>query len=170
MPMKKFWNIPASPVFALLTQDPDHLWNYNCCTYVVPVGLTPKHYLTAVYRGSKTLQNLLLNPHQKAVLHLLAPEQARLIRILGQRSGHDLSKFKRLHERGEISEWKGYPVLRRSAAWALMNSEGPLSPDLNPPSTSEPDHRLWLWRLETTRIQSEEYLHNHHLKALGIIR
>lgn len=170
--MRKFWNIPHAPVYALLSKDLAGHWNYNCCTYVSAVGMNPKHYLIAVYQGTKSLANLQSQPHQHTVLHLLSPQQAPLIRVLGRQSGHTVDKHAKLMRGGHLEDWRGFPVLREASAWAVLRSLGPLHPDMasTERASGPTDHVLWLWELETSKVNSEEYLDTGLMRSLGILR
>jgi len=174
--MRKFWNLPAVPVYSLLTHDSNGSYNMNCCTYVTPVSMDPKQFMVAVYQGTKTLDNLEKNPHQTVVLQLLAPEQASLIRLLGRQSGYRTDKIQRLQQRGLLDVWRGQPVIKEAAAWAEMQSLGPLmvpTPVLSkgPRSSAGPgDHQCWLLGLNSSRVLREDCLDNATLRRLGLIR
>ncbi len=170
--MRKFWNIADAAVYALLTHDGVDSWNYNCCTYVSAVGMHPKHYMIAVYHGSKSLDNLRKNPHQSTVLHLLSPQQAPLIRVLGRQTGYAVNKHAKLLRGGHLDIWRGYPVLKEAAAWAELRSLGPLHVDAAFAETSSgpTDHDLWLWELVSTKLNSENYLNTGTMRRLGILR
>jgi hypothetical protein len=170
--MRKFWNLADAAVYALLTRDGQGKWNYNCCTYVTAVGMHPKHYMIAVYHGTKSLENLRNNPHQRVVLHLLSPQQAPLIRVLGRQSGFEIDKHARLHRGGHLVNWKEYPVLKEASAWAEFRSLGPMHGDTDfaPLASGPTDHELWLWELVSTKLNSESYLNTGTLRSLGILR
>ena len=170
--MRKFWNIADAAVYALLTRDGSEKWNYNCCTYVTAVGMHPKHYLTAIYHGTKSLENLQCHPHQNVVLHLLSPQQAPLIRVLGRQSGFAVDKHAKLQRGGHLANWRGYPVLKEAAAWAELRSLGPLHGDAAFASLASgpTDHELWLWELVSTKLNSEVYLNTGTMRSLGILR
>jgi len=148
----------------------------NCCTYVTPVSMDPKQFMVAVYQGTKTLHNLEKNPHQTVVLQLLALDQGRLIQVLGRQSGYRTDKIQHLQKRGHLDEWRGYPVLKEAAAWAEMQSLGPLmvpTPVLSkgPRSSAGPgDHQCWLFGLNNSRVLREDCLDNATLRRLGLIR
>jgi len=180
--VRKFWNLPAVPVYSLVTQDIDGCFNMNCCTYVTPVSMNPKHYMVAIYHGTKTWDNLNQNPKQTVILQWLGMDQASLVRILGRQSGFSTNKIQRLERRGLLSAWKGQPVLRDAAAWAEMRSLGPLTPPnpSNPPNLDDPadpgsstplgDHQCWLFGLQSTRVLHDQGLDNDTLRRLGLIR
>ncbi len=174
--MRRFWNLPAVPVYSLLTIDSKGCYNMNCCTYVTPVSMEPKQFLIAVYQGTKTLDNLQNNPHQTVVLQLLAQDQGRLIQVLGRQSGYRTDKIQHLQKRGHLDEWRGYPVLKEAAAWAEMQSLGPLmvpTPVLSkgPRSSAGPgDHQCWLLGLNSSRVLRDDCLDNATLRRLGLIR
>jgi flavin reductase (DIM6/NTAB) family NADH-FMN oxidoreductase RutF len=170
--MRKFWNIPAAPVYALLTRNASGHWNYNCCTYVSAVGMHPKHYMVAVYQGTKSLENLRDHPDQSTVLHLLSPAQASLIRILGRQSGHAVDKYAKLLRGGHLDSWRTYPVLKEAAAWAELRSLGPCKAQSAwaANASGATDHELWLWELVSARVNSIEYLDTATMRRLGILR
>lgn len=174
--MRRFWNLPAVPVYSLLTTDSNGGYNMNCCTYVTPVSMEPKQFLIAVYQGTKTLDNLQSNPHQTVVLQLLAQDQGRLIQVLGRQSGYRTNKIQYLQKRGHLDEWRGFPVLKEAAAWAEMQSLGPLMVQhtLQPKATQAPstlgDHQCWLFGLNSSRVRRDDCLDNATLRRLGLIR
>jgi hypothetical protein len=57
--MKKARNLPAYPVYSLLTKDIKGAINMNIMTYIVPVSMKPKKYMIALYEGTKSLDNWL---------------------------------------------------------------------------------------------------------------
>lgn len=91
--MRRPWNLPALPVYSLASLGEGRT-NMNICTYVSAISMKPKRYMIGVYRGTKTLDNVMACP--KMVLQLLAQDQYRLVRLLGQKSGHSIHKTERI--------------------------------------------------------------------------
>jgi hypothetical protein len=96
--------------------------------------------------------------------------------VLGRQSGYRTDKIQHLQKRGHLDEWRGYPVLKEAAAWAEMQSLGPLmvpTPVLSkgPRSTAGPgDHQCWLFGLNSSRVKRDDCLDNATLRRLGLIR
>ena len=115
--MRRPWNIPDVPVYSLATWQDDQV-NMNICTYVTPVSMKPKQYAVAVYKNTRTLENL--NAGSGTVLQLLHRSQAALIPALGKRSGKSYDKANYLRKKNLLTEWKGYEVLTDALAWIEM--------------------------------------------------
>jgi flavin reductase (DIM6/NTAB) family NADH-FMN oxidoreductase RutF len=89
------WNLPSLSVYSLATLDLETgKTNMNICTYVSAVSMEPKLILVAVYKNTKTLENLQKNP--KGILQLLTVEQANLVKKFGKTSGRNTDKLKNL--------------------------------------------------------------------------
>jgi flavin reductase (DIM6/NTAB) family NADH-FMN oxidoreductase RutF len=88
--MRKPWNLPSYPIYSLLTRDAMGNTNYNIMSYVIPVSLHPKHYVMALYSGTRSLKNWQEQP--RGILQFLAPSHAPLVRILGKKSGKTYKK------------------------------------------------------------------------------
>lgn len=110
--MRKLWNRPALPVWSLVTKDDEHGANLNICTYVTSVSMEPKLMLLAVYKGTRTLENLKSN--RTVLLQLLAEEQASVVRVAGQQSGLKMDKWSRLKKRFAVAGLAGLPYLSDS--------------------------------------------------------
>lgn len=115
--MRRPWNIPDEPVYSLATWQGDKV-NMNICTYVTPISMKPKQYAVAVYKDTKTLENLLAG--SGTVLQLLHQSQANLIQSLGKRSGKKTDKAAYLQRKKILTDWKGYEVLTDALAWIEM--------------------------------------------------
>jgi flavin reductase (DIM6/NTAB) family NADH-FMN oxidoreductase RutF len=63
-----------------------------------------------------------------------------LVKLLGQQSGHNIDKMKRLEKRKLLTEWNGFAVLQDAIAWMEMKAL-PLSVNK---SLHQPDHQLFL--------------------------
>lgn len=92
-PMRRPWNLPSLPVYSLASLD-NGCTNMNICTYVSAISMKPKRYIIGIYKGTKTLDNVMACP--KMVLQLLAFDQHRLVPLLGQKSGHSIDKLSRI--------------------------------------------------------------------------
>jgi len=157
--MRKPWNLPDLPVHSLMTLGKDGLINMNICTYVTAVSLEPKRYAIAVYEGTKTLENL--QDSDVAVLQYLHPDQIKLVRHLGQKSGMSFDKNAWLRKGDRLIEWRGYEVL--SGASALVELK---KLDQWPAG----DHDLFLFDVIASKSLREEVLTTTHLRQGGIIR
>ena len=116
--MKRPWNLIDVPVYSMATYHEGRL-NMNICTYVTPVSMQPKEYAVAVYQGTQTYANV--GKNKSFVLQLLSSEQAGLVRLLGKRSGKDYNKEQYLFKTDALMPWKGFDVLKQSAASMLMH-------------------------------------------------
>jgi len=97
------------PVYSLVTREDDRI-NMNICTYVTAVSMKPKRYAVAVYKGTKSLENILKSG--QAVLQLLAVNQFAIVRVLGQKSGLKYDKDNYLRKKDLLESWHGYHVLK----------------------------------------------------------
>lgn len=112
--MRRPWNIPDVPVYSLATSGPEGL-NMNICTYVSAVSMKPKQYLVAVYKNTRTLENL--TKGSTAVLQLLDRSQASLANPLGKKSGKNFQKQRYLEKKNLLTDWKQFRVLKEAVAW-----------------------------------------------------
>lgn len=119
--MRRPWNIPDVPVYSLATYDGGRV-NMNICTYVTPISMKPKQYAVAVYKNTRTLDNLLAG--SGAVLQLLHRSQANLVPGLGKRSGRSVDKQTFLKRKKVLSEWNGHQVLTGAMAWIELKRIG----------------------------------------------
>lgn len=71
--------------------------------------------LVAVYKGTKTLENLQGN--KRALLQLLTEPLAPAVRICGQQSGKTIAKIPRLQKRFPLSEHNGLPYFSEAAGF-----------------------------------------------------
>lgn len=113
--MRKLWNRPDYPVWSLVTQDQAGTFNMNIVSYVTAVSMEPKVMLVAVYHGTKSRENLVVNGPVR--LQLLTRGQASLVRLLGQQSGKNIPKLQRLEKRGLLSYFDEWPYLTDSAGY-----------------------------------------------------
>ena len=112
--MKKPWNRVDLPVYSVSSRDGEE-GNMHVCTYVSGVSMSPKRFMVALFKGTRTLELVERNP--LFVLQLLAEDQARLVTLLGRRSGHDTDKLALLSKRGLTTRWRGFTVLSGALAW-----------------------------------------------------
>jgi flavin reductase (DIM6/NTAB) family NADH-FMN oxidoreductase RutF len=66
----------------------------------------------AFYKGTLSLENAQDHPH--FILQLLASDQYRLVRLLGQKSGRTTDKISKLKD--AVSDYRGFPCLNQAAA------------------------------------------------------
>lgn len=116
--MKKPWNRVDLPVYSVSSRDAEEE-NMHVCTYVSGVSMSPKRFMVALFKGTRTLELVERNP--RFVLQLLADDQARLVTLLGRRSGHDTDKVAILRKRGVTGEWRGFTVLGGALAWMELS-------------------------------------------------
>lgn len=109
--MRKPWNRPDLPVYSAATFGKSG-GNMNICTYVTAVSMIPKRMAVAFYKGTLSLENAQYHPH--FILQLLARDQYRLVRLLGQKTGHTTDKLSKL--KGSVSDYRGIPCLNDAAA------------------------------------------------------
>lgn len=156
--MRKLWNRPNLPVWSLVSKDAEGHPNFNICTYVTSVSMEPKLMLVAIYKGTKSLENIRLSRH--GLLQLLTKELAPAVRVCGQMSGHSMNKFARLQKRYTFAEHGGFQYFESAAGFMelefveLIESEG--------------DHVLALARvlvsknLHEATILTTDYLKDNH--------
>lgn len=88
--MKRPWNRPDYAVWSLSTKDQSGKYNMNICTYVTAISMKPKQFAIAVYKGTKTYENI--KKSNTAILQLLGEHQSDVVRNLGKSSGFDKDK------------------------------------------------------------------------------
>ncbi len=76
--MKRPWNIPNLPVYSVATYDKNGEVNMNIATYVTAVSMQPKKIAVALYLGTKSFDNMLLD--EEIVLQLLHRSQYNLVK------------------------------------------------------------------------------------------
>jgi flavin reductase (DIM6/NTAB) family NADH-FMN oxidoreductase RutF len=157
--MRKPWNLPDLPVHSLLTFGAENIINMNICTYVTAVSMAPKQYAIAVYEGTKTLQNLETN--NLAVLQYLHPDQIKLVRHLGQKSGMSFDKNAWLRKGDRLTTWRGYEVLAGASAWVELHQIDRISAG---------DHELFMFDVIASKTLREEVLTTTMLREGGFIR
>lgn len=157
--MRKAWNIPVQTVFSLATFDREGILNMNICTYVTGVSMTPKRFAIAVYKNTKTLENLKLN--DLAYLQVLNEVHAPLVKLLGKQSGLKVNKYARLRKNNCLQRYEDIELL--TSLNAFMQLKMISSNDVG-------DHILCVFDVMKSRSFSEEaVLTNQYLMAKGFI-
>ncbi len=106
--MRKPWNLPSYPVYSLITESiqeknpqmeilQESPRNMNIMTYVIPVSMSPKHYIIALYHDTQSFSNW--QSSHRGILQILAPEHASLVRVMGKKSGKTYDKIKYLSKK-----------------------------------------------------------------------
>ena len=121
--MRKIWNRPNLAVWSLVTSDALGQANMNICTYVTAVSMEPKLMMVAVYRGTKTLDNLKQSPTKPVLLQLLSAELAPVVRVCGQQSGSKIDKIKRLKKRYQFGDENNLPFFKDAAGYLVLLPE-----------------------------------------------
>jgi flavin reductase (DIM6/NTAB) family NADH-FMN oxidoreductase RutF len=93
--------------------------NMNIITYASAVSMKPKRFICAVYKNTKTLENVRSNG--AFVLQILSDTQYALVRLLGKQSGNKINKIERLNKRNLLLEWNGFSILKEALAVIEMN-------------------------------------------------
>ncbi len=102
------------PVYSISSSDGQGHYNMHICIYVSAVSMIPKRFAVAVYKGTRTLENIKNNPH--FVLQLLSKNQYGLVALLGKKSGKSTDKIGKLSKRNMLTYWQNFPVLNQAAA------------------------------------------------------
>lgn len=157
--MRKPWNLPDLPVHSLMTFGKGGVINMNICTYVTAVSLNPKRYAIAVYEGTRTLENLMTS--DLAVLQYLHPDQVRLVRHLGQKSGLSFDKDAWLRKGNRLTAWRSYEVLAGASALVELHRTDHLPAG---------DHDLFLFDVIASKTLRPEVLTTTQLRDGGFIR
>jgi flavin reductase (DIM6/NTAB) family NADH-FMN oxidoreductase RutF len=110
---KKPWNRVDLPVYSISSKGAD-FDNMNIITYASAVSMKPKRFICAIYKNTKTLENVRLNG--TFVLQILSDTQYALVRLLGKQSGNKINKIEKLSKRNLLSDWKGFNVLKEALA------------------------------------------------------
>jgi len=137
--------------------------NMNICTYVTSISMQPKRFMIGVYKGTKTLENLLREP--RVILQLLGADQYRMVRLLGQQSGHRINKIGRLSEKvSTISFPDGEELFYLKDAVAVMTCTAINHMDAG-------DHFAFLFEVNGYRnIREAPVLTTCMLREKGLIR
>lgn len=156
--MRRPWNLIDSPVYSLATYAEGQV-NMNICTYVTAISMEPKIYAIAIYKNTKTLENM--QDTEYAVLQFLHPEQFKLVKNLGQRSGVNFNKHRYLTKNNLVENWNGYDVLKNTAARILLQK-------IDFKETG--DHLLFTFKAEKYKSYHPEVLTSEILRIKKIIR
>jgi len=113
---RKPWNRPNLPVYSISSKNQD-AYNMNIITYATAVSMKPKRYLCAIYKNTKTLENVIASNH--FVLQIMASHQYPLVKLLGQQSGKETDKLKKIGPQALIN-WNGFEVLKDALALMQM--------------------------------------------------
>lgn len=85
------WNTVSEQVYSISSLDKEGVLNMNIATYVTPVTMHPKRYLIAVYRNTKTHENI-FTTNAPFLLQGLSLSQLSLVKTLGKKSGLTTNK------------------------------------------------------------------------------
>lgn len=161
--MRKIWNRPNMPVWSLVTRDQDDRANMNICTYVTSVSMKPKLMLVAVYKNTKTLENLTISPKEPVLLQLLTESLAPVVRICGQQSGMVIDKISRLSKRYDLALDGQLPYFTRAAGYMVLHNQIV--------SEIAGDHVLYTFSVAYHKtISSESVLTTDFLREYKLIR
>ena len=156
--MKKPWNIPNLPVYSLASYHNNEV-NMNICTYVTPISMNPKLYAVAVYKETKTLENL--SNSEFVVLQLLHTSHFNLVRKLGQTSGINYNKEKYLHKKELLTKWGDHTILKNIAASVLLKKVN---------HQLSGDHYLFIFEAIKYKSNHTDYLTIEDLRKRKIVR
>jgi flavin reductase (DIM6/NTAB) family NADH-FMN oxidoreductase RutF len=90
---RKPWNAVDEQVYSISSLSEDKIPNMNIATYIVPVTMTPKRYMIAVYRNTKTHENI-FKTKKPFLIQALSASQIGVVKNLGKKSGIKQSKEK----------------------------------------------------------------------------
>lgn len=159
--MRKLWNRPNGAVWSLSTLSEMGVPNMNICTYVAAVSLEPKLMMVAVYKNTKTLENVSIG--KTVLLQLLPQDLAPVVRVCGQKSGKDIDKITRLKKRFELKEEKGLCYFSDAAGFAELVVEQIVK--------TSGDHDLLIGKvIKAKNLHDKTILTTAYLKANGYIR
>jgi flavin reductase (DIM6/NTAB) family NADH-FMN oxidoreductase RutF len=119
--MKRPWNQINEAVYSLVTQNDSGDINMNICTYVTPISMKPKQYVIGIYKGTQTLVNA--TKSNIAVLQFLHQDQAKLVNVLGKKSGLKYDKRAYLERKKVLSIWQGIEVLQDCCAYLMLEKK-----------------------------------------------
>lgn len=111
--MRRPWNRVDLPVYSVSSHAKGE-YNMHICTYVSAVSMDPKRYMVALYEGTKT--RALVEESGHFLLQLLAKDQYKLIKHLGQQSGHKKDKLALLKKRNLLTTYHGFYYLHDALA------------------------------------------------------
>lgn len=111
--MRRPWNRVDLPVYSVSSSAKGET-NMHICTYVSAVSMEPKRFMVALFEGTKTRELVEQNGH--FILQLLAKDQYKLVKHLGQQSGHKKDKLALLKKRNQLAEQHGFYYLKDALA------------------------------------------------------
>lgn len=153
---KKPWNRLNLPVYSVASYSGQQ-HNMNICTYVTQVSMQPKRFVVAVYKGTKTLDNVTAS--RQFILQILGAQHVTLVNRFSKFSGHKKDKLKPIAKL--LSHYKGFKIL--TDAIAVIGLE---VIDL----TDGGDHMLALCNVTGYKnITEGEVLTLNHLREKGLI-
>lgn len=119
--MKRPWNIVNMPVYSLATYRDGEV-NMNVCTYVTSVSMKPKLFMVAVDYTTQTFENL--QSETNPVLQILSEDHARLVPLLGKKSGKQVNKQQKLAAGNHLDTWNGHQVLKGACGYLELKKGG----------------------------------------------
>lgn len=117
MTRKKPWNRVNLPVYSVASKA-GNKFNLHICTYASAISMHPKRFMVCIYKGTQTLDNILLHP--EFVLQVMDTSQYKLVNLLGKKSGRRTDKVRLLEKRMELIEWNGFKVLAHCLSVILL--------------------------------------------------
>jgi len=158
--MQKPWNRPDYAVWSLSTIDETGKYNMNICTYVTAISMKPKQFCIAVYKGTKTYENI--QKGNKVILQLLGVHQSDVVRNLGKISGFDKDKVSVVHKKHPIIISQDLAVMSDSLGYCVIEYDQIVETD--------GDHDLIIGNVMSYKNLNEgEVLTTKKLKELKII-
>ena len=159
--MRKLWNRPSDAVWSLSTRSNKGVPNMNICTYVTAVSLEPKLMMVAVYKNTKTLENVSIGT--TVLLQLLSEDLAPVVRVCGQMSGKKVDKISRLKKRYELLEENDLYYFKEAAGFMVLQIEQLIE--------TSGDHDLMVAEVIMSKnLNDKAILTSDYLKEKGIIR
>lgn len=135
--LRKPWNRPDYPIWSLATKGEKP--SMNICTYVIPITLTPKHFIIGIYKNTQTLQNATTSEH--CILQLFSKEQKSLVAYLGKQSGSKKDKYGYITKKGfTLLYHEGIGYIKESASALVLKKVKNLESSL--------DHDIYLYKVE----------------------
>lgn len=116
--MKRPWNRPDYSVWSLSTIDQEGKYNMNICTYVTAISMKPKQFAIAVYKGTKTYENI--KQSKTCILQLLGEHQSGAIRNLGKSSGFNKDKVAIVNKKHPIIITQDLAVMSDSLGYCVI--------------------------------------------------
>lgn len=156
--MQRPWNLVNLPIYSLATYEGAKV-NMNICTYVSAVSMSPKQYMIAVYKNTKSLENLTNNG--RVVLQLLAKTQVSIVNVLGKKTGFKYDKQEYMLNRNLLQTWNGNVVLSDCAALVELKKKW---------RKDTGDHVMFLFDVKQVQTRHTEVLMLNDLRARKLVR